>query len=218
MGASHMTNNRILVGITGRAGSGKDTFARLLAEVSDQLVEIDHFAEPLRQGLQAMLGLSPEAFEPALKELPIPWLGVSPRRLMQTLGTEWGREMVAPDLWVTLAQRRRDHSHYDATIFADVRFESEADWIRDQGGTILRMVRPSPDRLDAHKSEDGIARHKDDVAIYNAGSLDDLRHVARHIALSLRLVPIGKATEAVLAKYGQSVDLKPVIEGVCGNG
>lgn len=204
-----MTNNRILLGITGRAGSGKDTFARLLAEVSDRLVEIDHFAEPLRQGLQAMLGLGPEVFEPDLKELPIPWLGVSPRRLMQTLGTEWGRETIRPDLWVTLAQHRLDNSHYDATIYADVRFDSEAEWIRAQGGKILTMVKPRPQRLDAHKSEDGITRSPEDIPVYNAGSLDDLRHVARHIAAQLGLVPIGSASASVMC--GEGLCREPVV-------
>jgi hypothetical protein len=53
-----------------------------------------------------MLGLKDEHFfDRQLKETPLPVIGKSPREIMQTLGTEWGRRLVNPDLWVCLAER-----------------------------------------------------------------------------------------------------------------
>jgi len=91
-----------LIGLTGPAGSGKDTVARLLCE-QHGFVQIA-FADPLRAMLKAGLGLTDEHFNNREdKEAPLEWLGKSPRQLLQTLGTEWGRRQVHPHLWLELA-------------------------------------------------------------------------------------------------------------------
>jgi len=91
-----------LIGLTGPAGSGKDTVARLLCE-QHGFVQMA-FADPLRAMLKAGLGLTDEELHRRdLKEAPLEWLGKSPRQLLQTLGTEWGRQHVHPHLWLELA-------------------------------------------------------------------------------------------------------------------
>ena len=88
-----------LIGLTGPAGCGKDTIANFLMETHG-FVQIA-LADPLRDGLKAMLGVTDEQLHRRdLKEAPIDWIGRSPRELLQTLGTEWGREHVAADLWL----------------------------------------------------------------------------------------------------------------------
>lgn len=177
-----------ICGIAGRAGSGKDTFAEILVSLlPDRAIEIEHFARPIKTGLAAMMGVSMDVFAPPLKDQSIPWLGATPRYLMQTLGTEWGRDMVADDFWIRLMERRLEHSTADMTIIADVRMENEAAWIRKHGGIVYRMVRPLADsEPNLHRSEQ-IAGHPDDVAIYNAGSIEDLEHVARHVSMCIGL-------------------------------
>ena len=81
-----------LIGLTGRAGCGKDTIASFLCEAHG-FVQIA-LADPLRDGLKAMLGVTDEQLHRRdLKEAPIDWIGRSPRELLQTLGTEWGRAL-----------------------------------------------------------------------------------------------------------------------------
>lgn len=66
-----------LIGLTGRAGCGKDTVARFLCEAHG-FVQIA-LADPLRDGLKAMLGVTDEQLHRRdLKEAPIDWIGRSP--------------------------------------------------------------------------------------------------------------------------------------------
>lgn len=163
--------SRKLIGITGKAWVGKDTVADRLRLV--HRCEIYSFAEPIRRGLMAMFGFSPLNWQDReWKEAPVPWLGVSPRSLMQTLGTEWGRELVRDDLWLLMAQRHwlscKTH-----LVIPDVRFNNEAKWIRDMGGSVLCIQRDVPSVLE-HKSEAGIDFELVNEFLVNDRSLTDL--------------------------------------------
>jgi len=96
----------LLFGLAGIARSGKDTAAQHL--VTQHGFHSYAFADPLRDGLMHILNLSPCDFEGEQKEQVLPWLGRSPRYLMQTLGTEWGRDTVHPELWLLLAAQNLD--------------------------------------------------------------------------------------------------------------
>lgn len=170
-----------LIGLTGLAGAGKDTVAQFLCETQGFVGMA--LAAPLRMGLQAMFGLADEELnDRALKEQPIDWLGVSPRRLMQTLGTEWGRTFVAQDVWLRVAQQRLERFrraepclHIGGVVVSDVRFQNEADWIAAQDGEVWRIVRPAPTLIGEpalHVSEHGTAAAT--RTIFNSGTIDDL--------------------------------------------
>lgn len=176
-----------LIGIAGKAGSGKDTVANRLVEKHGFVRYA--FADPIKRGLDAMFGLDANYFEDrSLKELPIPRLGdKSPRQLAQWLGTEYGRHLVADDLWVRLAEREFDYyrnmnetsffsrTHwYRGMVVPDVRFENEADWIRSKGGVVLHLTRPGVDGVAAHVSESGVPRCPEDVVLVNRGTIQDL--------------------------------------------
>ena len=90
-----------------------------------------------------------------LKETPTDHLnGRSPRHAMITLGTEWGRDLIHPDLWVDTetAHLLGFHSPRDRVLFDDVRFPNEVAAIRRLGGLIWRVERPGLTAL-AHESE-----------------------------------------------------------------
>ena len=164
-----------LVGITGRAGVGKNTVAALVPGA-----EVIGLADPIYQGLATMLGIGEgELRRRAGKELPIEWLGRSPRTLLQTLGTEWGRDTVRSDLWLLLCERRileLDRAGAAAVVVADVRFANEAEMIRRLGGEVWE-VRRSGQSIGAaggHASERGIGPELVDVVIDNDGTLEEL--------------------------------------------
>lgn len=166
----------LIIGLAGPARSGKDSAA-------DWLVRTHGFtrlalADPLRDMLELGLGLEPRWLQDD-KDQPIPWLGVSARRLLQTLGTEWGRKLIHQDLWV-LALHRRIQALADETdrlVISDVRFPNEAHWVRQHGALwhIDRRQRPGLSAsAAAHSSEIPITLQSGDDCIDNNGSLDQL--------------------------------------------
>lgn len=158
-----------LIGFVGRARVGKDTATSIVR--SDYGFESYAFADPLKEMLTSVFG---PLFNTGDREKEIDWLGKSPRQLMQTLGTEWGRDLVHPNLWVLLADR-----HYRSVakrcgrglVVSDVRFPNEAEWVRKNGGTLIEIRRPEAGQVNAHVSE----QHEieGDVIILNNGSLHD---------------------------------------------
>lgn len=176
-----------LIGLAGRAGTGKSTVARLLCE-HHAFVEVA-FAEPIKRALAAMLDLPRATFDdPATKEAPIDWLrNTSPRRLMQTLGTGWGRQIIADDLWLILARRRiaqltadADRLHVTGIVISDLRYDDEADLVRQLGGTVWHIVRAAPP-VAAHCSEAGILAQPGDRTLDNTGTLDQLEACIEHL-------------------------------------
>lgn len=172
-----------LIGLTGPAGCGKTTIANYMHE--------EHgfyhlaFATPIKEALTAMLGISVDRLDDhRYKDLPlVPAIGKSPRELMQTLGTEWGRNMINPDLWGVLLQSKINFNSQIAPnqpiVISDVRFENEADRIRNQGGKIWHITRPNnPHNIGkTHASEQPIKLFPDDIEIVNWAEIDELKTI-----------------------------------------
>ncbi|WP_109512564.1 deoxynucleotide monophosphate kinase [Pseudomonas ovata] len=184
---------QILIGLTGHARTGKTTSADHLA--SEHGFQTYAFATPLKEGIAAMFGLNVEDLEGEDKEQLIPWVGRSPRQLMQLLGTEWGRDMISASIWVDIAEQNLDalaelEPYAPGFVISDVRFENEADFIRKRGGLIVHMTRNDAPDVNAHISELGVAVHPHDLVINNDGELTDLYGqldqlvIAQHAAIA----------------------------------
>lgn len=163
-----------LIGICGRARSGKNTTADFIqAQYGGYQYS---FAQPLRKMLAAGFGIElGTAYWDKRKEEAIPALGKSPRQMLQTLGTEWGRQLVHPDVWVILAHDQLNRRG-PGMIVTDVRFENEATWIRKFGGTVLHVVRENAPGVTPHTSEAGVLVHPSDIQLFNNDSLEELQH------------------------------------------
>jgi hypothetical protein len=109
------------------------------------------------------------------KEQVIPAIGKSPRQLMQTLGTEWGRQLVRDDLWVVLAGAQL-HQRGPGMIVTDLRFENEATWIRRNRGTVIHLERNAAPAVNAHASETPLIKAPEDMTVYNDLDLESLQH------------------------------------------
>lgn len=170
----HSQSNLPIIGVTGRARSGKDTIGSYLVEQYNY-GQVS-FAEPLRQFVCKLVGIDRRALD-YVKEDPVPWLGKSPRQMLQTLGTEWGRMLVNENIWVLVAMdeahRLKRHSGKSAVI-TDVRFDNEADAIRQRGGRIIHVARPDAMAVATHVSEAGVREAYGDIRVINDGSLADL--------------------------------------------
>ncbi len=168
-------SKQLLIGLCGPAGAGKDTVAKHMANCGFTRYTM---AMPLKRGLEAMLGIDLDTWDDRVrKEAVIPWLGKSPRQVAQTLGTEWGRQHVHPDLWVMLMLRQWDEvrqSRSPRMVVTDVRFDNEAQTIINSGGTVWRVERESVAPVSAHVSEKGISPALIEGVVKNTGSLDQL--------------------------------------------
>lgn len=182
-----------VIGLVGRAGSGKTLAAQRIIDLHFRCSRYS-FALPLKRMVQTLIDhTKPRKWpytgrdytdDPNLKNEPIPFLmGLTARRLMQTLGTEWGREQVHPDLWIELARVKVERKLGTAwfkerpgnigVVFDDVRFANEAAMIREMGGAIVQITRnvagtDNPVQ-DAHVSEQFDV--KPDITLTNNGTV-----------------------------------------------
>ena len=178
-----------LIGIAGKAGSGKDAIADRLWE-HHSFLKIS-FADPLKLAAAAMFGLDlSHFFDREEKEAKIKYWGLSPRQMAQLLGTEATKPVFGDDFWVRrwylsfLLMKDTDH-----VVVPDVRFELEAEFIRRLGGTILHVRRPTAglQGMDGlHVSERGIRHDSNDLVIDNDGTLDDLYSKADQLPLLVK--------------------------------
>lgn len=182
----------IVIGLTGKVNAGKTLVASMLPGFRQI-----GFADPLYNGLAAMLEVDPDFLRAReTKESSIPDIGRSPRELLQTLGTDWGRDLVHPHLWTVLARRRIEWMQRegitDRVAICDVRFANEVELIRSLGGEVWRVVRPGAETTPhQHRSENGLPDAVIDCTIVNDCGIDDLRG---------RVLTAWEASRAALAR------------------
>lgn len=156
-----------LIGFCGPAGAGKSAAAgRLVRHHGFTRVR---FAGPLKRMMWA-LGLDGRHTDGALKEIPCDLLGGrTPRFAMQTLGTEWGRDIIAQDVWLR-AWASAVRVAGEPVVVDDVRFANEAAAVRQAGGRLIRITGRGG-ISGGHVSE--LQDFEVDHTIENAGSFDD---------------------------------------------
>ena len=164
-----------LIGLIGKARSGKDTVAQYLFEQYGftRLA----YADPVKLAAQQIFGLSHnQTWDDKLKEVEIPYWGMTPRQMFQKLGTDATHPVFGRDVWM-----KRWFMAYDVLkdtddiVVPDVRYDLELQGIRNLGGVLIRIERGEglSGQEGAHISENGITIDPDFV-IHNNGSLHQL--------------------------------------------
>jgi hypothetical protein len=130
--------------------------------------------------------------------------GVSPRIVLQSLGTDWGRR-IDPEVWIEMAIETcsmvlggeytyskktgltRGSSSYNAALITDGRFRNEITKVRGLGGIsvkIDRPTRPSIGVASLHISETGLDDlpiHLYDYVVLNNSGLESLNNKADYL-------------------------------------
>lgn len=193
-----------LIGITGLAGSGKDTAGRLIRDLlvcegAPNGAFVTALADPIREMLAALGVPRRYMTDRTLKELPVPGFGLlSYREMAQTLGTEWGRALDG-NLWLKVAELHARQLVTEAggtptLIYTDIRFPNEANWIRRHGGRLMRIARAAIDPVRAHASEWHIKDLPVDAEVLNDGSLEQLRARVRERLVGWHMLDTNEPT------------------------
>jgi hypothetical protein len=167
-----------LIGITGKAGVGKDTLSHYLHIICGYHPYA--LARPIKDALNQRFGWTSEQWnDRAWKEAASVQCGTSaagqfsPRSWAQWLGTEVGRELHGEECWIRLMQREWEQVRLsvDGMVVSDIRFDNKAAAIRDLGGVIICVERRAAQPIVPHKSERGVSASLIDVTIINNGSI-----------------------------------------------
>ena len=179
----------MIIGISGKAGSGKDTAAKMLEvlyanpDISYEDfankryknfadIQIVHFADSLKETTQVLFRIGEwETNTQEGKKTTINWIGKTVRELLQGIG-QGLRDAIDPNLWVKiLFANTEDWSNY---IIADVRYPNEIYAIKKRNGVLIRIDRKGAGAGN-HSSETALDDYKEwDVHIENNSSIKDL--------------------------------------------
>jgi len=114
-----------IIGILGPAGSGKSTAATYL--VDKYGAKRYSFAHPLKKIVRQAFDLTKDQVwgSQACKEKIDPRYNVSPRWLLQRIGTEGIRNTLGPDFWWELCMQQILDDNPPLAVIDDFRFENE---------------------------------------------------------------------------------------------
>lgn len=206
-----------LIGIGGHSGAGKDTAAAILVArfgferhgladlMKDGLVAIDPYIpleSPLlnkdgsnivhMRRLTEMLaeygraGMTLQQAWDQVKLVP------EVRRLLQRFGTQFGRNLMHPSLWIEFMFAKLGDPPPERVVVPDIRFANESDWIREHHGLVVRIDRPNVGPLNEHESED-LRDVRFDTQILNDGTFEDLAEKLAVVMMSLKVSGRGGA-------------------------
>lgn len=188
----------MIIGISGKAGSGKDTAASMLEWIYSNPgktcedyekhssnnkyadVNISHFADILKEAVRHLLVVDEWATNTQEgKKSHIEWLGMTVREFLQKFGT--AMRNIDNDFWVKVLWAHIDDV-WDNVIIADVRYPNEAKSIKDRDGILVRIDRKGAGAGE-HTSETALDDYNNwDYHIKNDGSLEDLFKIMQIIA------------------------------------
>tara|TARA_Y100001973_G_C5196436_1_gene334568 strand:+ start:1109 stop:1690 length:582 start_codon:yes stop_codon:yes gene_type:complete len=174
----------MIIGISGKARTGKDTCAKFIVMAAHQHKDecsrfySYEFARPIKEACRIIFGWDDRHLYGDLKEVVDLRFGITPRRAMQTLGTEWGRDMINEEIWIKRANV--EHNQKGNVVISDVRFKNEVKFIHENGGFIIDLHRKNVDRINGienHGSETGVSEFlgPNDVYVDNDGSFEELQ-------------------------------------------
>lgn len=185
-------SNPLIIGLFGKARSGKDTAAETINLFFG--AKRFAFADKVKEVVQVVFGVTiQQQNHPALKEKTLGaaypnYSTLSPRSLAQLVGTECFRATFGPNVWINALDREIFKEPRKIVVITDVRFQQESDWVIENGGYIIHLTRPQADGnvgVPSHSSEAGIVLdfypHERIYTCANNGTLEELRSQVKEI-------------------------------------
>lgn len=177
-----------IVAFTGFMGSGKSTAIKFLRELLNYQTVNVKFAAPLYDIQELIYRRISGAYER-------PADFVKDRKLLQWLGTDWGRNTISDTLWVDLWKHqvglvKNLQKNVKVITCDDARFDNEAEAVKAIGGIVVKITRKNANPeggqgITKHASEQGISESLIDFTIENNGSYLDLGEQINKLFASL---------------------------------
>lgn len=197
-----------LIGIGGCMQSGKDTIAKIIMELrKDKPWKILRFADAVKDIVCILLNCTRNDLEDINfknKELGKEWdnniiknnsytasIKMTPRKLLQLIGTECGRNIIHPDIWVNCLKKKyyQFRNQYNI-IIPDLRFDNEANFVKENNGKIIIVERENiinSESIKSHSSENSLTIDQNYSIIKNNGTISDLTIQIEKILTSYKI-------------------------------
>lgn len=147
----------MIVGLGFRARSGKDTIAEYLVKAHN--FRRIGFADALKEGCRHIFGLNDEQLYGEKKEVIDAYWQLTPRYILQYVGTECMRDHFDKEIWVKAVEKKIVDNPGVNWVITDVRFPNEAQAVRKWNGKLVRVDRPLAG------ANGGIVAHPSEVAM-----------------------------------------------------
>lgn len=182
-----------LIGITGRKFNGKDTLGNYYVEKYGYIRLA--FADALKKGCAEIFGFSDEQLYGNLKETADDFWKITPRTVLQYVGTDLFREQlnvimpeIGQNIWTKVVEKKisdiRKVNPNACFVITDVRFPNECDLVRKLGGVVVRVKRDSVNNtIDTHQSEIEIENLQVHFEIKNNGEKSELFSIAEDLII-----------------------------------
>jgi len=172
----------MIIGLVGRARSGKDTVASILQELYPSYAfTVVRLSAPIKEAARALFQFTDSQIEGAEKELVDTRWNITPRHVFQTI-TETTMKAMGVDFFTRVLYERYDKGLLGSNIIIpDIRYDHDIQEIQKRNGIVFKIERSNnpvryecEDHLDKYTSADGL------VVISNDGDMDMLREIVRH--------------------------------------
>jgi hypothetical protein len=173
----------MIIALCGKSGAGKDTAGDYLADKYG--FQHEALAWPLKDACAILFNLDDAQLYGDMKNVMDARWGITPRRIMQFVGTEMFRHKlkelipnIGEDFWVDALHARLNKTHN--YVITDIRFNNEITYLADCGVHKIVVIKIDRDvTQDNHISEK--CEISPDHAVNNNGSFDDLYHELDHV-------------------------------------
>lgn len=121
-------------------------------------------------------------------EFEIETYKLTPRKLLQLVGTDAMRNLVHPEIWVNSLMAEIDKENKGNFIISDTRFTNEILAIEKRKGIIIRIEREGLNSTDLHESETQLDNYPFKYIIDNSGDFDELITKTKNILQKINLL------------------------------
>lgn len=192
----------LLIAVSGKIGVGKDYIIETMLIPMLQKLNLTvtrmAFADHLKVNVASQHGVQIEQCLSGSKPQHI-------RHLLQSEGTENGRDIYGDDIWVRTLEnwiklRSIRDENLDVVLITDCRFPNEAAWVERRGGLLVRVHAPVRNqqrlqqesggnmenyiKISSHRSEIALDNYKFRYTIHNDPGTDTGKQV-EHILLPI---------------------------------